>query len=666
VKLIQVVRSFQFLIPCKGCINVFFLSRCFLSENSFYSPPLTFDPIWFIFSIKPKATILFGKEFYMKDHCGKKRLLPKVVLVLGLVIEICSAQTFLWEKSYGGEKDDLSQTLVTLPDQSVVVAGSTTSFGAGRSDIWLLCINQNGDTIWTKTFGEAGYEVPVAMVVQQDKTLLLLGYSNSYTPGGNDLLLMKITFEGKMLWTKTYGGAADEVPRALLSLPDGGVLLGGVSQSATVSSILIRVDSTGTQLWQIEIPTSDLQTMVSLQDTSVLIGVTSYRYGDMDILLSKISITGKTLWTKIYGKENDQMLKTMLVRTDGSAFMLYNTNGDTRVMKVAPNGDSLWSQTLSPLFWDYPIAMYEVSQKSIVIAGKINDCPGLMKLHTDNGSIALNFTSIEHQGFDCSVFHYQADTSVIFAGKDYDFYGGASLHLIKLSATGSGACVGDWCGNKKNGDISTRILLPMRDGSILYVGERMVDPIMNTWDLFAGSFIDFLCAYKDAQFSFKLTHAKDSLNFGFVPIEAPSDMKVSPGGTITWIPRTVETYWQKVSYLIVNDFGYKDTIRFRIWVNSIPLTGTKKPAAQAPNPDRKNITMSFTQAAKEVRFLLPEHSLSFKIFDMHGRMVRFLQQNGNGSITWDRRDRFGVNVRSGVYIAIAEMGSRMYTRTFRL
>jgi outer membrane protein assembly factor BamB len=59
----------------------------------------------------------------------------------------------LWHQSYGGAGDDLGYGIARLEDESLVVVGSTTSKGAGKTDLWTFGLSPEGQLLWEETFG---------------------------------------------------------------------------------------------------------------------------------------------------------------------------------------------------------------------------------------------------------------------------------------------------------------------------------------------------------------------------------------------------------------------------------------------------------------------------------------------------------------------------------
>lgn len=59
----------------------------------------------------------------------------------------------LWQQSYGGAGDDLGYGIARLADGSLVVAGSTTSRGAGKTDLWTFRLSAEGQLLWEEMLG---------------------------------------------------------------------------------------------------------------------------------------------------------------------------------------------------------------------------------------------------------------------------------------------------------------------------------------------------------------------------------------------------------------------------------------------------------------------------------------------------------------------------------
>ena len=60
-----------------------------------------------------------------------------------------------WEKTYGGTENDSAYCIEKAADGGYIISGSTASSGNGGSDVLLLKIDQNGDELWSQTYGGA-------------------------------------------------------------------------------------------------------------------------------------------------------------------------------------------------------------------------------------------------------------------------------------------------------------------------------------------------------------------------------------------------------------------------------------------------------------------------------------------------------------------------------
>ena len=62
----------------------------------------------------------------------------------------------LWAKKYGGPSIDGAITMEVTADSNYFVFGIKDQVSATQSDIWILKLDQNGDTIFTKNIVFAG------------------------------------------------------------------------------------------------------------------------------------------------------------------------------------------------------------------------------------------------------------------------------------------------------------------------------------------------------------------------------------------------------------------------------------------------------------------------------------------------------------------------------
>lgn len=119
-----------------------------------------------------------------------------------------------WGKTYGGAKDDIANSVMELPGGGYVVLGETESYGAGAKDVYMLRLNNQGDTVWTKTFGTTAVEDGKNMVVRNGN-IYLVG-NTTPAPGGNkDALLLRCDLQGKLKSAFALGTDSIDVARSI-------------------------------------------------------------------------------------------------------------------------------------------------------------------------------------------------------------------------------------------------------------------------------------------------------------------------------------------------------------------------------------------------------------------------------------------------------------------
>jgi uncharacterized delta-60 repeat protein len=214
-----------------------------------------------------------------------------------------------WAKTYRGTDWDEAYSVQQTSDGGYIVAGWTSSFGAGGSDIFLIKTNANGNIQWAKTYGGTSYDWAYSVQQTSDGGYIVAGTTWSFGAGGSDIFLIKTDANGNIQWAKTYGGTYEDYAYSVQQTSDGGYIVAGLTDSfgADYDDIfLIKTDASGNIIWAKIYRGTEWDGAFSVHQTSeggyIVAGVTySFSAGWSDIFLIKTNANGNVQWAKTYG-----------------------------------------------------------------------------------------------------------------------------------------------------------------------------------------------------------------------------------------------------------------------------------------------------------------------------------------------------------------------------
>ncbi len=149
-----------------------------------------------------------------------------------LLFKIDKLGNQLWMKTYGGTQNDWARRIIIAPGgNGYILAGHTNSFGNGAYDGYIVHTNWNGDTIWTKTLGGNDWDFIYSIDTTYDGNIVLCGETTSWGNGNRDAWIIKMNLNGDTLWTKVVGGDQDDVANYVFEDRDSNIVVLGSTQS---------------------------------------------------------------------------------------------------------------------------------------------------------------------------------------------------------------------------------------------------------------------------------------------------------------------------------------------------------------------------------------------------------------------------------------------------
>ena len=164
-----------------------------------------------------------------------------------LLVKIDSQGELLWEKSFGSTGTERCHDIVLCLDGGFLLAGYQFIDFEKNRELYMVKTDAQGNQLWDLAWG--GELNDEAWAVEQDPSgaLFIAGFSESFSVGGNDACLLKVSEFGVPLGHKSFGGISHVYSRAMHLASNGDILLGGYTYSSGAGLndyYIIRTDST--------------------------------------------------------------------------------------------------------------------------------------------------------------------------------------------------------------------------------------------------------------------------------------------------------------------------------------------------------------------------------------------------------------------------------------
>ena len=264
----------------------------------------------------------------------------------------------VWRKTYGGIYRDIGYDVKNSIDGGFIICGNTNG-SPDTSEIIVIKTDQEGNEIWTKTFGINGYNNGYSIDLTNDGGYIITGSTGSFGYGSSDVYLIKTDENGNELWFNTFGGSSGDVGNSVQQTSDGGYIITGSTGSfgnGLEDVWLIKTDGNGQEQWNQTFGGIEVDMGYSVQQTDdggyIITGRTrSFGNGLEDVWLIKTDGNGQEQWNQTFGGINKDIGSYISI-TDDNGFIICgytksfdNPYGDIFIIKTNDSGDEVWNQT---------------------------------------------------------------------------------------------------------------------------------------------------------------------------------------------------------------------------------------------------------------------------------------------------------------------------------
>lgn len=318
----------------------------------------------------------------------------------GWIFKLDEAGYIRWSYAYGGTGNDELNSITPTLDGGYIAAGYTASNNYdipknnGKTDFWILKISATGVKEWSRNYGGSNDERAYDIVQSIDGSYYATGYSYSQdqdvenNKGYYDLWVLKLSTDGDIIWSKTFGGGGYDEGRSLSLTDDGGVIVTGANQSSD--------------------------------------GDITKNHGSKDIWVIKLSESGQLEWSRSLENETEEVGNTIVSSVDGS-FVIggYHLNSEgknkqAKAVKINPPLNSVQLDISDKLFTilmpNLLVQRNNVDMGETII-GQTND--GIVSgVICNDGNAPLHVLGVDITGGDIEDFLIPRGAGDFFLQKD--------------------------------------------------------------------------------------------------------------------------------------------------------------------------------------------------------------------------------------------------------
>ena len=290
-----------------------------------------------------------------ENNTGTKNIINSIVIT--------------FEKTFGGANSDEGFSVKQSIDNGYIITGTTHSFGAGSSDVYLIKTDFFGNLVWEKFFGTQSFDGSNSVCETSNGDYIISGYNREA------LYLLKTNCYGDLLWERTFSDAYG-VGNSITTTTDDSYIITGTTTNGehALNPYLIKINNNGSTLWEKTYDRVGWDYCKSAKETNdggyIISGYTQGISGA--IFLIKTDINGNRLWEKSIEKPGSTSSNSIIETTNGGYLICGQSNNDVILIKTDDSGNLVWERTFGEGYIDNGFSVIESTDGCYVVSGYKN------------------------------------------------------------------------------------------------------------------------------------------------------------------------------------------------------------------------------------------------------------------------------------------------------
>ncbi|PSR55161.1 hypothetical protein AHMF7605_17430 [Adhaeribacter arboris] len=340
------------------------------------------------------------------------------------VVKLNSAGTKVWDKTLGGDDEEIFVSVQQTSDGGYILGGTSFSGKTGdksednRGGAWLVKLQADGTIVWDKAFNVG----EVSSVQPTSDGGYVLGAGGDRTSSNNDYWIIKLKANGIKEWDKIIGGDGDDVLASVQQTNDGGYILGGTSTSsisgdrtkASGRPWIVKLHADGTKVWDETIISGALISLQQVSDGGYLFSGISAGKGSFDYWIIKLTEEQPYIaqWDTRYGGTGKDNFTSVIKTSDGgylsggytnsgvSGDKSQNSQGnnDYWIVKSDKNGKKVWEKSYGGTQEDYLNRVIQTADGGYLLGGSSRSGKSGDKTEAGQGERDYWVVKIDKQG----------------------------------------------------------------------------------------------------------------------------------------------------------------------------------------------------------------------------------------------------------------------------